>query len=73
MKLNTSIIAILVLSFLLTGCFAFSPKKCKMQGCQVRMVHAHGGQEFRGQPFWKRNQNPKIGQDFKPGKDMSPK
>ncbi|MBF8962345.1 hypothetical protein I0P70_03715 [Pontibacter sp. FD36] len=34
---------------------------CPIGPCQVRMVHAHGEQEFRGQPIHKK-QNPKIGE-----------
>lgn len=36
---------------------------CPITACQVRMVHPHGQDEFRGRPFWKR-QNPKMGQDL---------
>lgn len=38
-----------------------SCKTCPIPSCHVRMVHAHGEDEFRGQPFWKK-QNPKIGE-----------
>lgn len=34
---------------------------CPISSCQVRMVHAHGEHEFRGQPIHKK-QNPKIGE-----------
>ncbi|MCJ8163560.1 hypothetical protein MKJ04_01815 [Pontibacter sp. E15-1] len=34
---------------------------CPIRSCQVRMVHPHGEKEFRGRPFWKK-QNPKMGQ-----------
>ncbi|WP_125185451.1 hypothetical protein [Botryobacter ruber] len=34
---------------------------CPISSCQVRMVHPHGESEFRGQPFWKK-QNPKMGE-----------
>lgn len=34
---------------------------CPIGPCQVRMVHAHGEQEFRGQPIWKK-QHPKMGE-----------
>ena len=37
------------------------------------MVHAHGDDEFRGQPFWKK-QNPKIGEKMpKTSKEVAPK
>ncbi|MFN8439038.1 MAG: hypothetical protein U0V72_15620 [Cytophagales bacterium] len=26
------------------------------------MIHLHSGKEFRGRPWWKRKQNPKIGE-----------
>ncbi|PRY15670.1 hypothetical protein CLV24_102294 [Pontibacter ummariensis] len=47
---------------------------CPIASCQVRMVHPHGGgQEFRGQPFWKK-QNPKMGEKLpKVSKETSPK
>ncbi|RAU83205.1 hypothetical protein [Pontibacter arcticus] len=53
---------------LLAGCtfLILSVSSCKtacpIVSCQVRMMHPHGDQEFRGVPFWKRNKNPKYGQ-----------
>jgi hypothetical protein len=38
-----------------------SCKTCPIDACHVRMKHAHGDDEFRGQPIWKK-QNPKIGE-----------
>ena len=35
------------------------------------MKHRHGEAEFRGVPWWKRNKNPKIGQDFKDPNDAT--
>jgi hypothetical protein len=32
------------------------------------MIHPHAGKNFRGRPWWVFNQNPKIGQEYKPGK-----
>ncbi|RIJ41637.1 hypothetical protein [Pontibacter oryzae] len=36
---------------------------CPIAACHVRMVHPHGQGEYRGRPFWKK-QNPKMGQDL---------
>ncbi|WP_347159190.1 hypothetical protein [Pontibacter chitinilyticus] len=54
---------LLLLSILLIAFSTFSCKpRCPIASCQVRMVHRHGGeQEYRGQPFWKK-QNPKMGE-----------
>jgi hypothetical protein len=52
--LSFIVLAIMLLTF--TSC-----KTCPITSCHVRMVHAHGEDEFRGQPFWKK-QNPKIGE-----------
>ncbi|WP_460574769.1 hypothetical protein [Hymenobacter coalescens] len=35
-----------------------------MNSCHVRKVHFHGGQKYRGQPLWKK-QNPEIGEKIK--------
>ncbi|WP_242918863.1 hypothetical protein [Pontibacter liquoris] len=52
----------LLLSFVLLGGMAVSCKpRCPIASCQVRMLHRHGEQEFRGQPIWKK-QNPKMGE-----------
>jgi hypothetical protein len=37
---------------------------CKYPGCKVRMVHSHAGASYRGQPWWRKNQNPRIGQKY---------
>jgi nitric oxide reductase activation protein len=29
------------------------------------MKHRHGETEYRGVPWWKRNKDPKIGEDYK--------
>lgn len=65
LKIHTILFAMLMMGLSSCGCFTFSPPRCRVDGCHVRMIHAHGGQDFRGQPFWKRNQNPKVGQGFK--------
>jgi len=36
-------------------------KRCPVKSCRTQLKHVHGGQEFRGQPFFK-EQNPKIGE-----------
>lgn len=51
----------------LTSC-----KTCPIYSCHVRMVHAHGEDQFRGQPIWKK-QNPKIGEKLpKASKEKAP-
>ncbi|MBF9253578.1 hypothetical protein I2I11_09770 [Pontibacter sp. 172403-2] len=52
----------LLLIFALLAATATSCKPaCPIAACQVRMVHRHGEDEFRGQPIWKK-QNPRIGE-----------
>jgi len=36
-------------------------KRCPVKACRTQLKHVHGGREFRGQPFYKK-QNPKIGE-----------
>jgi hypothetical protein len=36
-------------------------RRCPVKSCRTQLKHVHGGQEFRGQPFYKK-QNPKIGE-----------
>ncbi|MFD1185938.1 hypothetical protein [Pontibacter rugosus] len=53
-----------VLSFALISATLVSCKPtCPIAACQVRMVHPHGPGEYKGRPFWKK-QNPKMGQDL---------
>ncbi len=47
---------------LLSACFTFKPPRCRVAGCRTEMIHTHEGKEYRGEPFWKPNQNPRIGQ-----------
>ena len=43
---------------------------CPINSCQTRMVHLHGGEEFRGMPWYKK-QRPRIGEKLKkPSKEM---
>ena len=60
---------LLLAANLLTGCFLFKPPRCPIPACHVRMIHAHGGTEFRGEPWWRLNKNRKVGQDYKPQKE----
>jgi hypothetical protein len=47
-------------------------KLCPIPGCQVRMLHAHNGAKFRGQPWWRfKRQNPKVGQEYVFTKDKN--
>lgn len=56
----------------LQGCFLKNllRRKCPIESCRVRMQHYHEDQLFRSRvtPIWK-NQNPQIGQDWKPPKN----
>ena len=36
-------------------------RRCPIKACQTQLKHVHGNREYRGQPFYKR-QNPKIGE-----------
>jgi len=48
-------------------------RACPIASCQVRMVHAHGEGEFRGQPIWKK-QNPKMGEKLpKASREQAPR
>lgn len=38
--------------------------RCPIRSCETQMVHVHSGKEFRGRPFYKK-QNPKIGENYK--------
>ena len=46
-------------------------KKCPVPECKTRMQHFHEEHLFRSRitPWWKRNQDPKIGQDWKNNDD----
>jgi hypothetical protein len=47
-------------------------KLCPIPSCQVRMLHAHGGITYRGQPWWRvKRQNPKVGQQYVYTKDKN--
>ncbi|MBA9077382.1 hypothetical protein FHS90_002095 [Rufibacter quisquiliarum] len=41
--------------------FSSCMPKCPINSCQTRMVHRHGEQQFRGMPWYKK-QNPRIGE-----------
>ncbi|WP_181306256.1 hypothetical protein [Rufibacter sp. XAAS-G3-1] len=56
---------------LLSFGFMFSCRPtCPINSCQTRMVHRHGEGEYRGMPWYKK-QNPRIGEKLqKPSKEM---
>jgi hypothetical protein len=72
LKRFTLILGIMFL-FSMSGCgiFHFQPPKCKVPGCHVKLIHPHGGKQFRGRPWWMPNQNPKIGQEYERGKRLT--
>lgn len=58
----------LVTGLSLSGCGIWPMlPRCPVQGCHVRLTHKHNGQLYRGVPWWRRNKNPKVGQELKPG------
>ena len=62
----------LLLLLTLLGPMACSVHKlCPIPGCQVRMLHSHNGVTFRGQPWWRQKQNPKVGQTYVYSKDKN--
>ena len=66
--LNKSALTLLVV---LTSALAFSCRPtCPIAACQTRMVHRHGEGEYRGMPWYKK-QNPRVGEKLqKPSKEM---
>lgn len=54
-------VLIVTLIALLSATVISCKPACPIGSCQVRMVHPHGEQEFRGQPIWKK-QHPKMGE-----------
>ncbi|WP_205500729.1 hypothetical protein [Rufibacter psychrotolerans] len=58
-------------ALLLVGSLALSCRpSCPINSCQTRMVHRHGEGEYRGMPWYKK-QNPRIGEKLpKPSKEM---
>lgn len=60
----------LLLTMMTSSCAVHS--LCPIPGCQVRLLHAHNGVTFRGQPWWKpKKQNPKVGQHYVYTKDKN--
>jgi hypothetical protein len=57
---TTRLLSILLLVLLSASVISCRPA-CPIGACQVRMVHPHGEQDYRGRPFWKK-QNPKMGE-----------
>lgn len=62
------IFLVLVVFIGLSSCSLY--KLCPIPGCQVRMLHAHQGVTFRGQPWWRpKKMNPKVGEQYVYTKD----
>jgi hypothetical protein len=57
---TTRLLSILLIALLSASLISCRPA-CPISACQVRMVHPHGEQDYRGRPFWKK-QNPKMGE-----------
>ncbi|WP_192820876.1 hypothetical protein [Rufibacter sp. LB8] len=63
---SKSFLAVVGLSLVLFSCMP----KCPINACQTRKVHRHGEQQFRGMPWYKK-QNPRIGEKLKkPSKEV---
>lgn len=76
MNCPISLLKKLFLLLLVAALVFFSPgcskiPLCKYPGCKVRMIHSHAGASYRGQPWWRKNQNPKIGQKYYGLKDTT--
>ena len=70
MRFNLLVICLLLVLGLAQSCALH--KLCPIPGCQVRMLHAHNGVTFRGQPWWRsKKQNPKVGQQYVYTKDKN--
>ncbi|WP_460892843.1 hypothetical protein [Rufibacter soli] len=67
-RISKRVVPVLVL---FVGSLAFSCRpSCPIPSCQTRMVHRHGEGEYRGSPWYKK-QNPRIGENLdKPSKEM---
>ncbi len=52
----------LFLLFSTTSCSNLKVKRCPIPNCHTKMMHKHESSDFRGRPWYCRNQNPKIGQ-----------
>jgi hypothetical protein len=64
------IFLLLILLFSSPSCSVY--KLCPIPGCQVRMLHSHGGVTYRGQPWWRvKRLNPKVGQQYVYTKDKN--
>ncbi|MFD2244843.1 hypothetical protein [Pontibacter ruber] len=62
------LLSILLLSLSVTSC----KPACPIYSCEVRMMHRHGEQEYRGMPFY-RKQHLKMGQELPKQKGEVPK
>ncbi|ALJ00599.1 hypothetical protein [Rufibacter tibetensis] len=67
-SLNKSALTLFVF---FSSVLAFSCRpSCPISSCQTRMVHRHGEGEYRGMPWYKK-QNPRVGEKLpKPSKEM---
>ncbi|WP_377131848.1 hypothetical protein [Rufibacter roseus] len=64
-----SVPALLVVILLVLGSVSCTPR-CPIASCQTRMIHPHGGQDYRGMPWYKK-QRPRIGEKLpKPSKEV---
>lgn len=70
MKFRIWVVIFLMLAGLNSSCSVYN--LCPVPGCQVRLLHAHNGVTFRGQPWWRsKKMNPKVGQDYVYTKDQN--
>jgi hypothetical protein len=67
----TNRILLLILISLISLSVLSCKPACPIGPCQVRMVHTHGEGEYRGVPFWKK-QNMKYGEKM-PKQKKQPK
>ncbi|WP_345157263.1 hypothetical protein [Pontibacter saemangeumensis] len=68
---KSQLLTLLLLTLLSASLISCKPA-CPIGACQVRMVHPHGEQEYRGRPIWKK-QNPKMGEKLdKTSQETSP-
>lgn len=69
-KLWIQTILILFLFWMGSACSVY--QLCPIPNCQVRMLHAHNGVTFRGQPWWRpKKLNPKVGDSYVYTKDQN--
>lgn len=69
--MKSGIVRFLLIVAVLFQASCAAHKLCPIPGCQVRMLHSHNGVTFRGQPWWRQKQNPKVGQKYVYTKDRN--